>query len=164
MKYIKYIKKKFRETVTYFRIGGEKMRGPMFKDWELYFPQDEGYENPLKVARAFAQFLAQGKVSLFVPGKCILGGHVRGDGTYHDGDEIFSAYVTSFSCLEWGYKDGARHNLLLATTASGSTYYLYSGQMGMETKQLLEDAMTMGGYPERSGYYLNRRRWSNRLI
>ena len=139
---------------------------PMLKDWEIYFDRANGYENRETVAGAFTEFWnSLNEDELQIPGACMLGGKVFGRAGFNDGDEIFTSNIQSVKRVERGDKLGVPHDLMCATTGSGSKYYFYSDGHNAYMALMLGDLTHMGKLDPSRGYYLKREfRRSSKLI
>ena len=138
---------------------------PILRDWELYFDRVDGTDNRTRVATAFAKYWNGAISDLFtVPGKCVLGGRVFGRAGFTDGDEIFTSSLQTIKRVEYGYKNGVPHDLMLATTKSGSVYYFYSDEHNAYMALMLGDLSRTGHFNTTPGYYLKREYKHSRLL
>ena len=138
---------------------------PMIKEWELYFEKVNGYDNRTAVAKAFAKFLGDPTADkLKIPGKCMLGGRVFGRKGFNDGDEIFTSDVELMERIEHGNHNGIPHDLMCATTVSGSKYYFYSDWHNAYMFLMLGDLFNTGKLSQDHYYYLKREFHSSKLI
>ena len=118
---------------------------PILKEWELYFDRDDGYENRTKVVEAFTNFWSKPWIKeLGIPGKCVLGGKVFQSESFKDGDEIFTSSVKFVEKISFDNICGVRHDLICATTASGSKYYFYSDDHSGLMFLMLGDMIHLG--------------------
>lgn len=118
---------------------------PMIKEWELYFEKVNGYDNRTAVAKAFEKFLGDPVADkLEIPGKCILGGKVFGLKGFNDGTEIFTPDIKSMERIERSNRDVPLHDLICATTVSGSKYYFYLDEYSLCMFMMLEDLLHTG--------------------
>lgn len=133
---------------------------PMIKEWELYFKMADGYENRDAVVKAFADFLEDPRADkLEIPGKCMLGGKVFGREGFNDGDEIFTSFIKFVERIERG-----EHDLMCATTISGSKYYFYSDDYNAYMFLMLGDLIHIGKLSHRRYFYLKREFRGSKLI
>lgn len=138
---------------------------PMIKEWELYFEKANGYDNRTAVVKAFAKFWEDSAVDkLKIPGKCMLGGRVFGRKGFNDGDEIFTSDVELMERIEHGNHNGIPHDLMCATTVSGSKYYFYSDEHNAYMFLMLGDLFHTGKLSQDRYYYLKREFHSSKLI
>ena len=138
---------------------------PIIKEWELYFEKVNGYDNRTAVAKAFAKFLGDPTADkLKIPGKCMLGGRVFGRKGFNDGDEIFTSDVELMERIEHGNHNGIPHDLMCATTVSGSKYYFYSDGHNAYMFLMLGDLFNTGKLSQDHYYYLKREFHSSKLI
>lgn len=138
---------------------------PMIKKWELYFNKANGYENRVIVIKAFANFLEDPKADkLEIPGKCMLGGNVFRREGFNDGDEIFTSDIKSVERIEHGDNKGVPHDLMCATTISGSKYYFYSDDYNAYMFLMLGDLIHTGKLNQRRYFYLKREFRGSKLI
>ena len=125
----------------------ETMYNPMVKQWELYFDVANGYENRYDVMKAFASFWEDSKADkLEIPGKCRFGGEVFGHKGYSDGVVIVTSSIQSVERIERGYHhNGLPHDLMCATTTSGSKYYFYSSDCNVFMYSMMTDSKYADG-------------------
>lgn len=141
------------------------MHNPMIKEWELYFDKANGYENRTTVAKAFTNFWEEPKADkLEIPGKCMLGGKVFGRKGFNDGEEIFTSNIQSVERIERGNHNGVPHDLMCATTISGSKYYFYSDDHNAYMFLMLGDLIHTGELSQRRYFYLKREFRGSKLI
>ena len=128
---------------------------PRIEKWELYFEGENGYDNRFNIMKAFTEFWESPKLGkLEMPGKCMLGGQVFGRKGFEDGAEIFTSDIQSVERLEHDRFSGAPHDLMCATTVSGSKYYFYSDDHNAYMALMLGDIIHMGQLDQRRYYYL----------
>lgn len=138
---------------------------PIIKEWELYFRKTDGYDNRTTVAKAFTNFWEKSNTDkLEIPGKCILGGKVFGRKGFNNGDEIFTSYIESIERIECGNHNGIPHNLMCATTISGSKYYFYSDDHNAYMFLMLGDMIHTGKLSQHRWFYLKREFHNSELI
>ena len=138
---------------------------PMIKEWELYFDKANGYENRDAVVKAFAGFWEDSRADkLEIPGKCMLGGKVFGREGFNDGDEIFTSDIKSVERIEHGDHNGVPHDLMCATTISGSKYYFYSDDYNAYMFLMLGDLIHTGELSQHRYFYLKREFHGSKLI
>lgn len=138
---------------------------PIIKEWEIYFEEVNGWNNRDVVAKAFARFLEDFTArKLEIPGKCMLGGKVFGHKRFNDGDEIFTSDVELMERIEHGNYNGIPHDLMCATTVSGSKYYFYSDGHNAYMFLMLGDLFNTGKLSQDRYYYLKREFHSSKLI
>jgi hypothetical protein len=94
----------------------------------------------------------------------MLGGEVFGREGFNDGDEIFTSNIKSVERVERGYQNGVPHDLMCATTNSGSKYYFYSDDHNGYMFLMLGDIINAGELSQSSNYYLKREYRGSRLI
>ncbi len=88
---------------------------------ELYFIEADDHDDRTTVAKAFANFWKESNDDkLEIPEKYKLGGKVFGRKRLNDGDEIFTSNIKFVERIERNSHDGISHNLMCATTISGS--------------------------------------------
>ena len=137
------------------RKAANRTHNPMMMDWELCFEKVygfknrtviiDGFENRTAIIKAFADFFENtNKKKLDIHGKCVLGGYVYGRYGFDDGDMIITSDIESIERIERGDCDGVSHDLMCATTASGSKYYFYSDEHSYHMSQLLEEMLRYG--------------------
>ena len=128
---------------------------PFMKRWELYFDESCGYENRTVIAKAFTEFWNDPKADkIEIPGKCMLGGKVYGRKGFRDGVEVFTSNVKVIERIKRDRRDGVPHDLMCATTASGSRYYIYSDGHNAYMAMMLGDIIHAGSLSKRQGHYL----------
>lgn len=134
------------------------MHGPIISGWELYFNEAHGYDNRSTVARAFTNFWQRNYAEkLEIPGKCMLGGKVYGHEKFNDGEEIMTSNVESVERVERSKQNGVSHDLMCATTKSGSKYYFYSDNYNVYMFQILGDLIHKGKLSRKPHHYVKRR-------
>lgn len=155
-------------TSNFFKVTNEvdtTTYKPIIKEWEIYFEEVNGYDNRTAVAKAFAKFLGDPTADkLKIPGKCMLGGRVFGRKGFNDGDEIFTSDVELMERIEHGNHNGIPHDLMCATTVSGSKYYFYSDGHNAYMFLMLGDLFNTGKLSQDRYYYLKREFHSSKLI
>lgn len=138
---------------------------PIIKEWELYFEKVNGYDNRTAIAKAFAKFWEDPAADkLKIPGKCMLGGRVFGRKGFNDGDEIFTSDVELMERIEHGNHNGIPHDLMCATTVSGSKYYFYSDEHNAYMFLMLGDLFHTGKLSQDRYCYLKREFRGSKLI
>ena len=138
---------------------------PIIKKWEIYFNRMDGLENRKNVAVAFTEYWNGHSFNLFeIPGKCMLGGKVYGREGFIDGNEIFTSFIRSIRRIETGFRNGIPHDLMLATTYSGSLYHIYSDDYNAYMALMLGDITHTGRLNDTPGYYLDRNYRGSRLF
>jgi len=105
---------------------------PLLKEWRLVFKSsDNGIENCAETLRELATFLKNEETKKFdVGNRCRLSGKVYGRAKFEDGDEIMTSRVTNIERVEKDGDDDVLCDLFLATTESGSRYYVFNGLDG----------------------------------
>lgn len=99
---------------------------PLIESWDLLVRQKD-MEECVRRLRVFAEFWQNlSKTKLDMPADIILRGKVYGREGFVDGDEICTSWVKTVERIERGDRNGVPHDLICATTHSGSKYYFYS--------------------------------------
>lgn len=108
---------------------------PYLKNWGMFFQKNAGYENRYRAIMAIASFWEQGSVStITIPEGCVLKGQVFGNYKFDDGEVIVT---TDIKKLERLNLSNDTDNLLVATTATGSRYYLHKNDCNQDMVDLL---------------------------
>jgi hypothetical protein len=94
----------------------------------------------------------------------MLGGRVFGREGIDDGSEIFTSDIQSVERIERGLHNGIPHDLMCATTASGSKYYFYSDGYNANMFLMLGDLIHTGELRKYPGFYLKRKYRDTNLI
>lgn len=98
----------------------------MLKKWELLVRDDDMEEN-VKSLRVFANFWENvNEDELEMPDDMILSGEIYGHERFPDGSKINTSKVKSVKRVERNTIHGVPHDLMCATTQSGSEYHFYS--------------------------------------
>ena len=132
---------------------------PVLKNWEIFFAKEDGVENRDNIAKAFARFLVASKDDVMkIPGMCFLGGTVFGRGCEY-GNDILTPHVSSVERVKRGSHEvhGHAHDLICATTESGSKYYFYSDENNPWMSLMLSDIIRLGKLNTENEYYLNKK-------
>lgn len=142
------------------------MNYPKVKDWELYFKSADGEENREAVVKAFAEFFEDCKAEkLEIPGKTMLGGLVYGREGFKDGELIFTSSIKTIEKIERSSdENGNPLDLLRASTATGSEYYLYSDEYNAYMFLMLGDIIHMGKLSPRRNRYVMKELRSEELL
>lgn len=138
---------------------------PMIREWEFYFLQEDGYENRFIVAKAFLKFWDDNSIEkLDVPGRCMLGGKIFGREGFNDGDEIFTSIIETIERIKCSDCSDTQHDLMCATTISGSKYYFYSNDYNTYMFMMFGDLIHMDELNPRPYFYLKPKLHSSNLI
>lgn len=128
----------------------------MLKAWQLYFDKsDGGYANRHNVVSVFAPFWENSNAELMItPEKFMIGGNVYGRAGFNDGDEILTSHIDQIVRVKHSMKNGIPHDLLCATTKSGSKYYFYSDEHNAYMALMLGDMLHIKQLDNTPGHYL----------
>ena len=138
--------------------GGNDMANMIrLKDWGLLFFAIDGFENRDVIARQFAGFWNNPKVSkIFIAGKCQMTGKIVDYSGQTNGcairipkDVQFFERVKS----EDSVVDNPPHELMCATTVSGEKYYFYSDDHSSPMAWMLADMIYLGELNHRPRIY-----------
>ena len=128
---------------------------PMILKWGLYFKDNAGYENRDAAAKEFAEFWSNRKIDKFkMSSKLMLGGKVYGREGFEDGEMIFTSSVIAVTRIGHSVCNDVPHDLMCATTVSGSKYLFYSDDYNIYTKALLHDIVNAGQLSPQPRHYL----------
>ena len=109
----------------------------MVKNWELLARGDD-MEEVVKSLRVFANYWADEKEDeLEMPDGIVLRGKIYGHEGAPDGATIKTSPVKTVRRVEREYNCGVPHDLMCATTKSGSEYHFYSDAYGAKMGLLL---------------------------
>ena len=122
-----------------------KKETPLLKKWVICFSRKDASEVHDQIVRTFASFFQTNLtgVTMRLPGDCRLEGEAFGFKDVADGDKLVSPRVTSLKRLNHA-NCGAMHDLVCATTESGSKIYFYLDEYGSYTALMLSDIMYTG--------------------
>ena len=133
---------------------------PILTEWELYFDTANGYENRYAVIQAFLDFWGRTSTKKFnIPGKCLLGGKNE-----HGKEMIVESDVEIMERVGVETNNGAKHDLICATTADGEKYYFYSDEISGYMILMLADLMNLGALNSRRYYYCGHNYYGSRFI
>lgn len=107
---------------------------PNLKNWGFFFLRDDGYNNQIHILMSLSQFWDSKETQKFIPpGSCYISGIVYGNYKHDNGEKIITTAIKQLERLGLAEENGIETELFVATTASGSRYYLYerdsSGQL-----------------------------------
>ena len=135
---------------------------PRLCGWQLQFLIHYGFKNRDRVMNSFVKFLKSDdpEDNLYkVPGDCVLCGEVYGHPEFPNESGIFTSPVLSIERLKLDFALGKRHDLLCATTESGTHYYFYSDVCSAHMMLMLEHMKNRGKLSKWPGRYLARKEW-----
>lgn len=101
----------------------------MLKNWEILVNSENGMEEGINNLRVFANFWENvNDDELEMPGNMLLRGEIYGHERFPDGSRINTSQVKSVKRVERDTIHGVPHDLMCATTMSGSEYHFYSDE------------------------------------
>lgn len=110
---------------------------PLVRNWDLLV-RCKDMEECVRRLRVFADYWQDlGAVKLDMPEDILLRGNVYGRKGFTDGMRINTSWVKTLERVEQQYRGGVPHDLICATTYSGSMYYFYSDECLPEMQLLI---------------------------
>lgn len=118
---------------------------PMLKDWAICLYKDMSDEENEAIMEVVADSYQKTRMdSVQIPGPCVLSGVVYGRDGFNDGDVINTSNIESIERVERHNKASTPHDLMCATTKSGSKYYFYTDECNANMMLVLGDMIHTG--------------------
>lgn len=114
----------------------------IIKNWSVCLFKNVDDEENERIMKSVIDFYKNGEEdSVQVPGPCLISGRVYGRKGAPDGTRISTSKIVSIERIERHNDTGTPHDLMCATTKSGSKYYFYtdecSGNMALVLGEMI---------------------------